>query len=324
MDRKVRVFFLSKMFFLNQKCRTFSFDGTNTNLYVVAVHEIGHALGLDHTYNEKSIMYPSYQLMQKSQILPEPDRLSIQKLYGIKREETKTTTSTSKTTTQAASIPTKSSTSSTTNGKSHPRCRLFLDAAFEHPDGTFHTFNAGVLWRYLIKEKKWDSKASSYKSIYYNLPSMVSAAAFDKRANRAIFFTSTQAYYYDFDSKLRATTVTSLTLPRNLQNSIVGALYYQGEIHVLTSKTIRQFRIGTFASNSHENELLDEFTGFDENLITAFSRANLHYFFTQGHLVSVWDENLRSWTVRRKPMDSNWFACPPVSKITLKKLLQRV
>lgn len=48
----------------------------------MAVHEIGHALGLDHNHNENSIMFPSYIPFPAGSMLPDYDRRSIQAIYG--------------------------------------------------------------------------------------------------------------------------------------------------------------------------------------------------------------------------------------------------
>lgn len=56
----------------------------------MAVHEIGHVLGLHHNNNRQSIMYPSYRLFRRGRFLSEFDHRSIQALYGMPKDDKST------------------------------------------------------------------------------------------------------------------------------------------------------------------------------------------------------------------------------------------
>ncbi|XP_029302141.1 matrix metalloproteinase-20 [Cottoperca gobio] len=54
---------------------------TGINLFVVAAHEFGHALGLKHSRNPESLMYPTYKSSRSADLLSREDVVNINTLY---------------------------------------------------------------------------------------------------------------------------------------------------------------------------------------------------------------------------------------------------
>ncbi|KAL7848371.1 hypothetical protein AOLI_G00230890 [Acnodon oligacanthus] len=60
-------------------------SAAGVNLLLVAAHEFGHSLGLDHSTDPSALMYPTYQYVNtKGYKLPLDDKRGVQALYGVR------------------------------------------------------------------------------------------------------------------------------------------------------------------------------------------------------------------------------------------------
>ncbi|KAK3529239.1 hypothetical protein QTP70_021906 [Hemibagrus guttatus] len=177
-------------------------DGDGTDLFTVAVHEFGHALGLSHSSADPSIMRPYYQgpVGDISQyILPMDDMIAIQTLYGTKVKET--TPPNGDPTPHLPKLPTTPPSRRRTvppNPGSQDRCNGGFDAV-ANIRGEVFFFKGPYFWRMERSGSLVSLSPALIKNFWRGLPpgtEKIDAVYERKSDSRIIFFIGSQFWVF--------------------------------------------------------------------------------------------------------------------------------
>lgn len=273
-------------------------------LRLVAAHEIGHALGLAHSYEEDSLMFPVYQQFKADYNISTDDQTGIQSLYGKPEEKAKvelTTASPTGTGHSTVSIPLNN------------WCSEEFDTGCEGPDGELYLFKNDQVWRYRAKTKRsWDPEPTLISERFPSLTDMTITACVKSTTGYVHFFRNYRMW------KLRthwSGNGPDILNGKNYPQNPRVALRHQNSIYLLRDHLV--YRLNEF---DHDKEL--EITTLDsifrrppkERIRAGFTYDKRHYIFTATH-VYVYDStqgNLLSGYP--KPANNGWFACEKASQ----------
>ncbi|XP_056325845.1 matrix metalloproteinase-25 [Danio aesculapii] len=166
-------------------------DESGTDLFAVAVHEFGHALGLSHSSSSPSIMKPYYQGSVgdvETYILPDDDREAIQSLYG--RKISSPTPSPNKPTSH---LPKPPATNPKGPAKPDPsiqnRCEGGFDAV-ANLRGEVFFFKGPYFWRIQRTGSLVSFQPAYIKNFWMGLPPTTNKvdAVYERKADNAIIF----------------------------------------------------------------------------------------------------------------------------------------
>ncbi|CAN9501534.1 unnamed protein product [Ophioblennius macclurei] len=167
------------------------------NLFLVAAHEFGHALGLSHSKLQTALMFPTYQYVNTDGYkLPDDDVRGVQALYGI-RSTTEVETTQPKPDPQPPIIlplpePNPHDAPDPTSELGPDRCdtRLAFDAATTI-QGNLYFFKDGYCFR---KSSSWDGiDARPIQSVWAGISKV--DAAYEYKADNKVFLFQGDQYW---------------------------------------------------------------------------------------------------------------------------------
>ncbi|CAB1335913.1 unnamed protein product [Coregonus sp. 'balchen'] len=198
------------------------------SLFLVAAHEFGHALGLDHSNIRDALMYPMYSYVEDFS-LHEDDVEGIQYLYGSKTGpdptppgptapapgpsdepelNTPTTTTTKPTTTTTHPVD-----------PSQDPCQINKFDTITEIDGDLHFFKDGQYWRLSSKTDGGLKGPFSMSERWPALPAIIDTAFEDLVTKKIYFFSGTRFWVYTGQSLLGPRSVEKLGLPSTVEKN---------------------------------------------------------------------------------------------------------
>ncbi|KAM3871838.1 matrix metalloproteinase-9 [Diretmus argenteus] len=196
------------------------------SLFLVAAHEFGHALGLDHSNIREALMFPMYSYVETFS-LHEDDVEGIQYLYGRKTgpdpSPPQPTTTPTTTTTSSSPDPTTVSPSTTTPQPVDPTvdaCQITKFDTITVIEDDLHFFKDGHYWRMQNGGVKGPFPMSAR---WPALPAVIDAAFEDLLSKKIYFFSGTRFWVYTKQSVLGPRSIEKLGLPSTIQK-VEGAL----------------------------------------------------------------------------------------------------
>ncbi|XP_026115270.1 matrix metalloproteinase-9 [Carassius auratus] len=196
------------------------------SLFLVAAHEFGHALGLDHSNIKDALMYPMYKYI-KDFPLNRDDIDGIQYLYGSNTGPNPTPPE-PQFTTSSSILPTKPTPSEKTTtvsttvhvDPSQDVCQINEFDTITEIQKELHFFKDGHYWK---NSKKGDREGPFLTSKKWPaLPKVINTAFEDQQTQKIYFFAGKQFWVYTGNEVLGPRKIEKLGLPSSL-DKVEGA-----------------------------------------------------------------------------------------------------
>uniref|UniRef100_A0A8C6IVR5 Matrix metalloproteinase-9 n=1 Tax=Melopsittacus undulatus TaxID=13146 RepID=A0A8C6IVR5_MELUD len=263
------------------------------SIFLVAAHEFGHSLGLDHSSVREALMYPMYSYVQDFQLDPDDVR-GIQYLYG-RGSGPEPTAPVPAPTEEAQPLPTEAGSTSTTEEEeeetpeptaepipvdpSQDACVEKNFDAITEINGQLHFFKDGKYW---TLSSFWDSGiqgAFSIADTWPGLPAVIDAAFQDVLTKRIFFFSGRQFWVFSGKSVLGPRGIEKLGIGKEA-GRISGALQRgRGKVLLFSGESYWRLDVKVQrVDKGYPRATDDVFTGVPLDARNVFLYQDKYYF----------------------------------------------
>ncbi|XP_062328251.1 matrilysin-like [Osmerus eperlanus] len=275
------------------------------NLYLVAAHEFGHALGLKHSRNPDSLMYPTYRPRSLHNPLSWEDMTNINSLYGKQNPMEQLLYRYLRT---GWSLPSNPWLVGTPFPSTTQKCApsLSFDAVSTVGDSTFF-FSDRYLW--IKHNQQYDIKEGSINNFMPKIETKIDAAFWVPRRSTAYLFH--ESMYWVVKGSLvkgKPKPISNFGLPPWVQEVDAAVhivktgrtFFFSHDIYWSYNENRRVMDIG------YPQYISDDFPGVDGNISAAVHKDGFIFFFI-GPQVYKYDYTLKEVVGIEKA--NTWLGC---------------
>ncbi|KAM4692050.1 matrix metalloproteinase-9 [Rhinophrynus dorsalis] len=252
------------------------------SLFLVAAHEFGHALGLEHSDVRDALMYPMYSYVKDFK-LHDDDVRGIQYLYGAgsgprpsppeptKNPLTPLPTTTASTTTTTPSTP--------SVDPSQDACKVKMFDAIAELQGALHFFKDGLYWTVSASNKVAPRSPRRISDTWPDLPSKIDTVFQDPTSKKIFFFSGRKFWQYTGSSVLGPRSIEKLGVDKDVEGIMGAVARDNGKALLFSGERYWRLDVKTLTVDKGYPRLTDkDFAGVPSDSHDVFIYQGKYYF----------------------------------------------